>query len=153
MRNRSSRLPATRGRLPSAARLSDVVPNVTTTSTPSGADAQRAIVFESMTLDEAEAVFFEIPTEQREVLRLAHLRFLRFAGICRDKEFRKQVAADRALFPHYRATEAGEAALQDDHIAGFMSEICGLPREWCLAADRIDFVFAYGIKRAREVFG
>lgn len=86
-----------------------------------------------------------IPKDQQAVLEAAHERYMYFTGVYTDRPEVDRIAEDRAAFPHLLVfTEDGRPSLSDERCAEFMAAVTGLPRDWCLAWDEIEFVNEHG---------
>jgi len=89
-----------------------------------------------------------IHQDKRAALAAAHDRYMYFAGVYTDTNpdfSAEQIAEDRARFPHLlKFTDDGRPALSDERCAEFMTAITGLPREWCLAWDEVEFIETHG---------
>jgi len=89
-----------------------------------------------------------IPQDKQAVLAAAHERYMYFAGVYTDTspEFSaKRINEDRARFAHLlKFTDDGRPSLSDERCAEFMAAVTGLPRDWCLAWDEVEFIETHG---------
>lgn len=101
-----------------------------------------------MEVVDARQMLKAIPRDKRAALAAAHDRYMYFAGVYTDRnpEFSvEQIAEDRTRFAHLlKFTDDGRPALSDERCAEFMVAVTGLPREWCLAWDEVEFIETHG---------
>jgi hypothetical protein len=98
-----------------------------------------------MDIEHARQLATLIPTHQQLALADAHERYMYFTGVYTDRPSVDRIAEDRAAFPHLLVfTGDGRPSLSDEPCAEFMAAVTGLPREWCLAWDEIEFVNEHG---------
>ena len=98
-----------------------------------------------MDIAQARQLAASIREDQRATLAAAHERYMYFAGVYTDRPAVNHIAEDRAAFTHLLMfTADGRPSLSDERCAEFMTAITGLPREWCLAWDEIEFVKEHG---------
>ncbi len=98
-----------------------------------------------MDISQARQLAESIPRDQQAVLAAANERYMYFAGVYTDQPEADHRAEDRAAFSHLLAfTGDGRPSLSDERCAEFMAAVTGLPREWCLAWDEIEFVREHG---------
>jgi hypothetical protein len=99
-----------------------------------------------MNYEQARKVLGPIPPQERSRLADAHERYMYFAGAFTDRPNVDRIAEDREAFPHLLLafTDDGRPSLSDELCADFMVAITGLPRDWCIAWDEIEFVDAHG---------
>lgn len=101
-----------------------------------------------MEIVQARQLVGTIAKDHQAALAAAHDRYMYFAGAYTDRPPVDNVAGDRSAFPHLLVfTADGRPSLSDERCAEFMSAVTGLPREWCLAWDEIEFVTSIGRKR------
>jgi hypothetical protein len=68
-----------------------------------------------------------------------------FTGVYTDAPAIDQIAQDRAAYAHLLVFAAdGRPSLSDERCAEFMAAVAGLPREWCLAWDLVEFAKEHG---------
>jgi len=98
-----------------------------------------------MDISQARQLAASIPQDQQAALAAAHERYMYFASVYTDQPAVDRIAEDRAAFPYLLAFAAdGRPFLSDERCAEFMAAVTGLPREWCLAWDEIEFVNEHG---------
>lgn len=98
-----------------------------------------------MEISQARQLATLIPQDQQAVLAAAHERYMYFTGVYTDHPEVDRIAEDRAAFPHLLVfTDDGRPSLSDERCAEFMAVVTGLPRDWCLAWDEIEFVNEHG---------
>ncbi len=98
-----------------------------------------------MDIAQARQLAANIPEHQRAALAAAHERYMYFTGVYADTATVDQIAQDRAAFPHLlKFTADGRPSLSDERCAEFIAAVTGLPREWCLAWEEIEFVNEHG---------
>lgn len=101
-----------------------------------------------MDIAQARQLIASISKDQHAVLAAAHDRYMYFAGVYTDThpDFSAgQIAEDRARFAYLLAfTEDGRPSLSDERCAEFMSAVTGLPRDWCMAWNEVDFIETHG---------
>lgn len=95
---------------------------------------------------DAKQIIATIPAEQHAVLADAYNRYMHFTGVwCGDGFPEAQIQADRAAYPNLlKHSENGIPALSDERCAAFMATVSGLPVEWCLAWDAVEFENEHG---------
>lgn len=102
-----------------------------------------------MKTEEAKHILASISTDQQTLLSDAHSRYMLFTRIWddnRDAARQAQVAADRAAYPHLlEYSSEGRPSISDAMIGEFMHVVSGLPVEWCLAFDAVDFEKEHGL--------
>ena len=98
-----------------------------------------------MAIAQARQLAATIPEHQRAALAAAHERYMYFTGVYTDAPAVDHIAHDRAAFAHLLVFAAdGRPSLSDARCAEFMAAITGLPHEWCLAWDDVEFVNEHG---------
>lgn len=98
-----------------------------------------------MEITQARQLAEVIPEDQQAALAAARERYMYFTGVYTDRPAEDHVAQDRAAFGHLLAfSEDGRPSLSDERCAEFMAALTGLPREWCLAWEEIEFVNEHG---------
>lgn len=98
-----------------------------------------------MHIDQARQLTASISESHRVALADAHERYMYFAGVYTDRPAVDRTAEDRAAFPHLLVfTDDGRPSLSDERCAEFMAAVTGLPREWCLAWEEVEFVNEHG---------
>lgn len=98
-----------------------------------------------MDTTEARKIVAALAASDRDTLSNAHLRYMHFTGVYTGDIGADVIEQDRAAFPHLlKWDEAGRPSLSDQRCADFMVGVSGLPREWCLAWDEVDFVETHG---------
>ncbi len=89
-----------------------------------------------------------IPQDKQAVLAVAHERYMYFTGVYTDThpEFSaERINEDRARFTYLlKFTDDGRPSLSNERCAEFVAAVTGLPREWCLAWDEVEFIDAHG---------
>ena len=98
-----------------------------------------------MDISQARQLAESISQDQQAVLAAAHKRYMHFTGVYTDQPEVDHRTEDRAAFRHLLAfTSDGRPALSDERCAEFMAAVTGLPHEWCLAWDEIEFINEHG---------
>ena len=98
-----------------------------------------------MEIAQARQLATTIPEHQRAALAAAQERYMYFTGVYTDAPAVDHIAHDRAAFAHLLVFAAdGRPSLSDARCAEFMAAITGLPHEWCLAWDEVEFVNEHG---------
>lgn len=98
-----------------------------------------------MDTTDARKILDALTASDRDTLSDAHLRYMHFTGVYTGDISDAVIEQDRAAFPHLlKWDDAGRPSLSDQRCADFMVGLTGLPREWCLAWDEVDFVETHG---------
>jgi hypothetical protein len=101
-----------------------------------------------MNSTDARQVLKAVATDQRAALASAHDRYMRFTGVYTDTDpsySEEQITEDRARFAYLlKFTGDGRPSLSDQRCAEFMAAITGLPLDWCLAWDEVEFIETHG---------
>ena len=98
-----------------------------------------------MDTSQARQLAASLPKDQQAALAAAHERYMYFTGVYTDQPAVDHIVEDRVAFAHLLVfTGDGRPSLSDERCAEFMAAVTGLPREWCLAWDEIEFVSEHG---------
>ncbi|TYC51429.1 hypothetical protein ETQ85_24395 [Zoogloea oleivorans] len=98
-----------------------------------------------MDIQQARQIVVAVPEAQRAILADAHDRYMYFTGVYTDRPAINHIAEDRALFAHLlKFTDDGRPSLSDERCAEFMAAITGLPLDWCLSWDEVEFIETHG---------
>lgn len=103
---------------------------------------------DSMKTSPPHTLLNSIPREHHAALAAAHDRYMYFTGVYTDTNpdfSAERIAEDRTRFAHLLAfTGDGRPWLSDERCAEFMSAITGLPRDWRIAWDEMEFIETHG---------
>ena len=99
-----------------------------------------------MELTEAKTILDDVSEKDKVRLDEALERYHCFAlDVCINDEERARAAEDRVTFAHLlKVNPDGRPVLSDGAAAEFMSNVSGLPCEWCLAWDEYAFCELHG---------
>ena len=94
---------------------------------------------------EARKIVDALSASDRTTLSDAYLRYMHFSGVYTGDISDDVIRKDRAAFPHLLKWDAAcRPSLSDQRCADFMVALTGLPRDWCLAWDEVEFVETHG---------